>query len=85
MTDGTDDEIRSRVRKLEEWRQGQETRIAVEKEQRRHMDERFDRLEKDVSTGFKEIKGAFWKVLWAVSAIFIAGVMNWILKGGLGG
>lgn len=80
-----DREIHTRVRNLEQWRQGQETRIAVEKEQKRHMDDRFDKLEKEVSNGFKEIKGAFWKVLWAVSAIFIAAVMNWVLKGGLGG
>lgn len=76
------EELTHRVRSLEEWRAKQETRTAVEAEQRKHMDARFDRIEQDVREGFKEIKGAFVKFLWAVGVVVIGVAVNWALKGG---
>lgn len=77
------DEITDRVRELERWKSQQETRAAVEAEQRKHMDERFDRLEREVSSGFIEIKSAFAKVIWAAAFVLMTAFANWILRGGL--
>lgn len=84
------DELVNRVRSLEEWRTEQDTRIAVEREQRKHMDERFDRLDTDIQKisrdgqeNAKEVKGIFTKIVWAFFLSLMALVTNFIFKGGL--
>jgi len=78
-------DIEKRVYALEEWRNKKNTEDAVLKvrldEHEKHMDDRFDRVEKNQN----EMRGAVWKIIWTVAAIFITAAMTFIFKGGLNG
>lgn len=73
------DDIDKRISALEHWRNRQETVIAVQAEQQKHMDARFDRLEKDNN----EIKAGLMKVAWTFGAAIIVAVAAFVVSGGL--
>lgn len=79
-----------RLKKIEEWRHAIEIRFVEIQSDRKHMDERFDRIEKDneqirqeVKEGFGQIQGAFWKVMGAFLLSIVAAVTTFIVRGGL--
>ncbi len=77
-----------RVDRLEEWRNRTDTKMAVDFNERRHIDERFDRVETSISgveSSLMEFKGAFNKVWWIIAAVILAEVARWLLAGGLAG
>ncbi len=77
-----------RVDRLEEWRNRTDTKMAVDFNERRHIDERFDRVETSISgveSSLMELKGAFNKVWWIIAGVILAGVARWLLAGGLAG
>lgn len=85
MSEALDD----RVSRLEEWRSRQEIREAVEVEQRKHLDERFDALDKSVKEtrsemkeSNKEIKAIFTKIVWAFVAPILAAIGAFVVTGG---
>lgn len=69
---GQIDALEGRVRKLEEWKGEQHTVTALMHQNMERTDERFDKLEKGIA-----------RVLWTVGVAIIAGVVNWLLNGGL--
>lgn len=73
------DDLEPRIRNLEAWKHQMDTATAVEEVRRKHMDQRFDRVDKEIS----DIKGGMTKVLWAVGLLVLTGVVNFILNGGL--
>jgi len=77
-----------RVDRLEEWRNRTDTKMAVDFNERKHIDERFDRVETSISgveASLVEFKGAFNKVWWIIAAVILAEVARWLLAGGLAG
>lgn len=87
---GTDVELESRVRSLEEWRHQQDVRSAVQAEQSRHIDERFDNLNvkmdnalRDSKENFDKIFGYVSKLVWLVLSALILAVLGFIFAGGL--
>jgi phage terminase Nu1 subunit (DNA packaging protein) len=71
-------DIEQRVSRLEEWRASEVTRIAVSLEQAKQMDQRFDRVDKELG----EIKGAFWRVAWVIVGSVIAIIVTFAMRGG---
>ena len=72
-------ELEGRVSSLESWRQEVSLQRAVEAERQKHLDERFDTLEK----GLAGIHSALNRALWAVGVIVLAAITSFILNGGL--
>ena len=79
-----------RLSDLEEWRHHTETLLAVRQERDKHMDDRFDRIEKavgDAKTEFKEgvggIKGDLKKLVWLIVVAIVGGIMQFVMSGGL--
>lgn len=75
------DRLENRVSKLEEWRGREETRAAVAMEQSKHLDRRFDQIDRELG----EIKGAFWKATWIVLGAVLLAATTFVLRGGLVG
>jgi len=58
-----------RLKDLETWQSDERVNKAVQEEQRKHLDERFTRLD----TAIGELKGYFSKLVWLIiSAIAVA-------------
>lgn len=68
-----------RVQGLERWKADLATEVAVREERDKHMDKRFDRLEK----GVEEIKGYLLKVVWVIILGIIGAFVTFIIRGGL--
>lgn len=54
---------------------------AKESETRKHMDDRFDRIESNLS----DMRKSWNRVLWVVMAAVIAAATKWVIGGGLAG
>lgn len=72
-------ELEERVRDLETWRNKQETASAVDAERRKHMDERFDRLDKNIG----EIRSDNKRLIWIMVTLVAGAVAQFIFQGGL--
>ena len=73
------DDIENRIKSLEDWRNEQNTEKAVQEIRRTHMDERFDRIDQELSG----MKSSFNKILWSIGLLALTAVGNFILQGGL--
>lgn len=72
-----------RVASLEKWRQDRAVADAVRAEQAKHIDERFDSLDKKVVKGFERMDGLVSRIVWLIITALVGGVMAFILGGGL--
>lgn len=77
------DALDTRVTALEKWRQERAIADAVRAEQAKHIDERFDSLDKKVDAGFARMDGLVSRIVWLIITALIGGVMAFILGGGL--
>jgi hypothetical protein len=68
-----------RVAGLETWRNDQNTSSAVRAERDKHLDKRFDKLEKDVG----EVKGYLLKIVWVIILGILGSFVTFIVSGGL--
>jgi Mg/Co/Ni transporter MgtE len=75
--------LTQRVTALEEWRHRQDVADAVRAEQAKHIDERFDSLDKKVDKGFTRLDGLVSRIVWLIITALVGGVMAFILGGGL--
>ena len=75
--------LTNRVVSLEKWRQDRAVADAVRAEQAKHIDARFDSLDKRVSAGFDRMDGLVSRIVWLIITALIGGVMAFILSGGL--
>ncbi len=73
------DDVEKRIKSLEDWRHEQITDKAVQEIRRTHMDERFDKIDQELST----MKGSFNKILWSIGLLALTAVGNFIIQGGL--
>lgn len=88
--------LEGRVSKLEDlsttaaqWRQDLAVREARREEQTKHIDERFDRIEKDMREGFTRFEGTLnrfgnnftWAARIALGAVILS-VVGFLIKGG---
>jgi septal ring factor EnvC (AmiA/AmiB activator) len=71
--------LEARIAELERWQHQQETEFAVQEEQVKNINSRFDKVDHEL----EEIKNAMWKVVWVVGSAFAAAVVAWIINGGL--
>lgn len=72
-------DLSARVRELETWRTTQDTQAALAKKDREHMDERFDRIEKQIS----ETRSIWAKVIWVIGIAIVGAFVQFMLRGGL--
>lgn len=79
------DALETRVTSLEQWRQERNVADAVREERAKHIDERFDNLDKKVDAGFTRLNGLVSRIVWLIITALIGGVMAFILQGGLSG
>lgn len=71
--------IDRRLGDLETWRATQDTAVAVREERDKHLDKRFDTLEKGVG----EVKGYLLRIVWVVILGIVGSLMTFIVSGGL--
>ncbi|WP_157846019.1 hypothetical protein [Kiloniella litopenaei] len=83
-------QLESRVKALEEWRNKQMIVQALSENNMKHMDERFDRVEnaiKGITDNIKEITESKNKVgsrvLWIVGTAVISAFVMFVINGGL--
>lgn len=77
-------------KKLSEQEKANAVYAALQQEQRKHLDERFSRVQdnvnqikKDLTSDVTEIKSGINKVLWAFGAAIIIAIVQFVLAGGL--
>lgn len=75
--------IEKRVDTLEKWKHDRTVADAIRAEQAKHIDERFDQIEKKVDKGFTRLDGMVARVVWLIIGTLLAGVIGFIIKGGL--
>lgn len=75
------EEHHRRISALEDWRREVDISRAVENENRKHMDARFNVLEASIS----EIKDIFKRVQWMVVSAVVLAVVGFVIRGGLAG
>lgn len=73
-------EIEARVTELERWQSKVSIGIAVDGERRRHMDDRFDRIDGRLA----KIESGFGKILWAIGLVILSQIARFIISGGIG-
>lgn len=75
-------DTKQRLQILEKWQIEQRVTHAGRQERDKHMDDRFDRLEKSQD----EIKGYLLKIVWVIIMGVIGAVLTFLFQsGGLGG
>jgi hypothetical protein len=72
-------ELSGRVRELEKWRTAQDTLLALAQKDREHMDERFDRIEKQID----ETRSIWLKVIWVIGLAIAGAFAQFVIRGGL--
>jgi predicted nuclease with TOPRIM domain len=72
-------EISARVRELEKWRTTQDTQAALAQKDREHLDERFDRLEKQIA----ETRSMWLRIAWVLGLAVIGAFAQFVINGGL--
>lgn len=70
-----------RLQQLELWKAQQDMTSAVRTERDKHLDLRFDRVEK----GVDEIKGYLLKIVWVVVLGILGAFVTFMVRGGLSG
>lgn len=74
------EQVEQRVRALEVWRQEVTTGRAVDDEKRKHMDDRFDRLESRLDRQDSNMSRLLWLVLAAIIAVGVQFVTSGALN-----
>lgn len=69
----------SRIKALEAGWAETMTFVAVREERDKHLDRRFDSLEK----GMNEVKGYLLKIVWVIIIGIVIGLLTFIMSGGL--
>tara|TARA_R100001143_G_C3352849_1_gene130593 strand:+ start:1394 stop:1669 length:276 start_codon:yes stop_codon:yes gene_type:complete len=69
-----------RIQSLERMVSEAKTDRAVRMERDKHLDRRFDKLERDVG----DVKGYLLKIVWLIVAGIVAAFMAFMVNGGLG-
>ena len=75
----TEQELAIRLKALEDWRYTVDIDKARSDENKRYMNERFDRIEASLET----LKGIWNKVIWLVASAIAVSFVTFIIKGGL--
>ena|SRR5687768_6619784 len=85
-----DEKLKDHEKRLGDYEKEQAVYKALAEEQRRHINERFNRVQDnvtqtkaDLTKDLTSIKSGINKVTWLIVAVFIAGVAQFVLKGGL--
>ena len=68
-----------RIKSLEDWRSEQNTFTALRNQRDKHLDERFDRVEK----GLDEVKGYLLRIVWVIIIAILSYLMTFIVSGNL--
>lgn len=72
-------ELKKRLTVIEQWQIEQRVHSSARNERDKHLDERFDRLEK----GTDEIKGYLLKIVWVIILAIIGGFVTFMMNGGI--
>ena len=72
-------ELKKRLSVIEQWQIEQRVTTSARNERDKHLDERFDRLEK----GTDEIKGYLLKIVWVIILAIIGGFVTFMMNGGI--
>lgn len=78
-------DMEARLKALEDWRHDRTVADAVRAEQAKHVDARFDALDKKVDDGFGRMDKLVARIAWMVITPLVLGIIAFALKGGLNG
>lgn len=68
----------ARIAGIEVWKAEQQTSTAVREERDKHIDQRFDRVEKSVN----EVKGYLLKIMWVIILGIVGSLVTFVVTGG---
>ena len=83
MSEEKIEDLNNRLSVLEKWRHEQDVFNAQRNERDKHIEIILVNLEKKVTEGFKRLDGYITRIIGLILAAGIAGIMNFILSGGL--
>jgi len=76
---GLDNRQDVRMSELERKQQVLDTAIAVQTEQIKHLNTRFDKVDEQL----EGIQSAFWRIVWVFGSAFLVAAATWVINGGL--
>tara|TARA_R110000868_G_scaffold204343_1_gene452418 strand:+ start:284 stop:550 length:267 start_codon:yes stop_codon:yes gene_type:complete len=83
MTEEKIENLNTRLSVLEKWRHEQDVFNAQRNERDKHIERTLVNLDKKVTEGFKRLDGYITRIIWLILAAGVAGIMNFMLSGGL--
>lgn len=83
MSEEKIEDLNNRLSVLEKWRHEQDVFNAQRNERGKHIEIILINLEKKLTEGFKRLDGYITRIIWLILAAGVAGIMNFILSGGL--